>query len=101
MALALAAGLGILPNPRPYEGLLLAVACLGYLTLALVRRRIGFGRLTRSVILPMAALLAPVFAWMGYYNYRVTGRALEMPYMTYEKQYTVDRKSTRLNSSHL
>jgi len=37
----------------------------------------------------MAALLAPVFAWMGYYNYRVTGHALEMPYMTYEKQYTV------------
>ena len=88
-ALALAAGLGILANTRPYEGLLLAVACLGYLAVALARRRIGFGRLTRSVILPMAALLAPVFAWMGYYNYRVTGRALEMPYMTYEKQYTV------------
>jgi len=41
------------------------------------------------VILPMAALLAPVFAWMGYYNYRVTGRALEMPYVAYDKQYTV------------
>ena len=88
-ALALAAGLGILANTRPYEGLLLAVACLGYLTLAFVRRRIGFGRLTRSVILPMAALLAPVFAWMGYYNYRVTGRALEMPYVAYDQQYTV------------
>src|SRR5271154_1783638 len=30
-AVALAAGLGILANTRPYEGLLLAVVCLGYL----------------------------------------------------------------------
>lgn len=88
-ALALAAGLGILANTRPYEGLLLAAVCLGYLTTALFRRRIGLGRLTRSVILPMALLLAPVFAWMGYYNYRVTGHTLEMPYIAYDKQYTV------------
>jgi hypothetical protein len=88
-ALAMAAGLAILANTRPYEGLLLAAVCLVYLTLALFRRRIGFGRLTRSVILPMALLLAPIFAWMGYYNYRVTGHALEMPYVAFDKQYTV------------
>jgi hypothetical protein len=92
-ALASAAGLGILANTRPYEGLLLAIACLGYLTchltVAFARRRIGFGRLLRSVILPMALLLAPIFTWMGYYNYRVTGHALEMPYIAYDKQYTV------------
>jgi hypothetical protein len=88
-ALALAAGLGILANTRPYEGLLLSAVCLGYLIVALFRRKIGFGRLTRSVILPMALLLLPIFVWMGYYNYRVTGRALEMPYMAYDKQYAV------------
>ena len=80
----LAAGLGILANTRPYEGLLLAVVCLGYLTVVFVRRRVGL-----TLILPMALLLLPVFAWMGYYNYRVTGRALEMPYAAYDKQYTV------------
>jgi hypothetical protein len=88
-ALVLAAGLGILANTRPYEGLLLAAVCLGYLTVALIRRRIDLARLTRSVILPMALLLAPVFACMGYYNYRVTGHPLEMPYMAYDKQYAV------------
>jgi hypothetical protein len=88
-ALALAAGLAILANTRPYEGLLLATVCLGYLTIALFRRRIGLGRLSRNVILPMALLLLPVFAWMGYYNYRVTGHPLETPYLAYDKQYTV------------
>ena len=80
-AVALAAGLAILANTRPYEGLLLAVVCLGYL---IVRRRVGL-----RVILPMALFLLPVFACMGYYNYRVTGHALEMPYSTYDKQYTI------------
>jgi hypothetical protein len=89
VALALAAGLAILANTRPYEGLLLAAVCLGYLTIALFRRRVGLARLTRSVILPMSMLLLPVFAWMGYYNYRVTGHPLEMPYTAYDKQYTV------------
>ena len=83
-AMALAAGLGILANTRPYEGLLLAVVCLGYLTVVFVRRRVGL-----SLILPMALVLLPVFAWMGYYNYRVTGHVLEMPYSAYDKQYTV------------
>jgi hypothetical protein len=88
-AVALAAGLGILANTRPYEGLLLAVVCLGYLTVNFVRRRIGVARLTRRIVLPSALLLLPVFVWMGYYNYRVTGHALEMPYSAYDKQYTV------------
>jgi hypothetical protein len=88
-AVALAAGLGILANTRPYEGLLLAVVFLGYLTVTFVRRRIGLALLMRRVVLPMALLLLPVFAWMGYYNYRVTGHALEMPYSAYDKQYTV------------
>lgn len=83
-AVVLAAGLGILANTRPYEGLLLAVVCLGYLTVVFVRRRVGL-----TLILPMALLLLPVFAWMGYYNYRVTGHALQMPYSAYDQQYTV------------
>jgi hypothetical protein len=34
-------------------------------------------------------VLAPTFAGMGYYNYRVTGHSLEMPYIAHEKQYAV------------
>lgn len=88
-ASALAAGLAILANTRPYEGLLIAVICLGYLVWGLARLQFGILRLWRSVILPMALLLIPVFAWMGYYNYRVTGNGLELPYMAHEKQYAV------------
>jgi len=85
---ALAVGLAILANTRPYEGLLLAVVCLGYLGWATMRRRTGFAVMARSVVVPAIVVLAPAFAWMGYYNYRVTGSALEMPYMVYDQQYT-------------
>jgi hypothetical protein len=88
-AVVLAAGLAILANTRPYEGLLLAIVCLGCLGLALARRPIGMGCLARNVVLPAALVLIPVFAWMGYYNYRVTGSPLEMPYMAHERQYAV------------
>ncbi len=37
----------------------------------------------------MALLLIPVAAWMGYYNYRVTGHALELPYVAHDRQYAL------------
>jgi hypothetical protein len=88
-AVAFAAGVAILANTRPYEGLVLAIACSVILTVALVRRPLSMGQLWRAVILPMALLLVPVFGWMGYYNYRVTGNALEIPYVAHDKQYVV------------
>jgi hypothetical protein len=87
--LVFAAGLGILANTRPFEGLLLAAICVGYLSWSFARRKVGLRQLARTLILPAAALLAPVFGWMGYYNFRVTGHALEMPYVAHEKQYNV------------
>lgn len=89
VALAFAAGLAILANTRPYEGLVLAVVSSAMLAFALARRPVSIGRLCPAVILPMALLLIPVFGWMGYYNYRVTGHALEIPYVTHDKQYSV------------
>lgn len=83
--LAFAAGLAILANTRPYEGMLLALPCLLYLAYGLWRRRAG--GLLRSVVFPAAAVLIPVAGWMAYYNYRVTGNPWEMPYMEHERQY--------------
>jgi 4-amino-4-deoxy-L-arabinose transferase-like glycosyltransferase len=37
--------------------------------------------------LPVAFILLPAFIWMGYYNYRVTGDPLLMPYSLVDKQY--------------
>ena len=87
-AVALAAGLAILANTRPYEGLLLSTPCLAWLAWAAFRRHTAVLML-KNIALPLALALIPVFAWMGYYNWRVTGHALEMPYVAHERQYGV------------
>jgi hypothetical protein len=88
-ALAFAAGLAILANTRPYEGLVLALACSGWLAYAFASRPLGLRRLTKSVLLPAALLLVPVLAGMAYYNYRVTGNSFDMPLVEHERQYSI------------
>ena len=88
-ALAFAAGLAVLANTRPFEGFVFALVCSGYLVFEWVRDRAAIGMILRSAVLPMALLLIPVAAWMGYYNYRVTGHALELPYVAHDRQYAL------------
>lgn len=89
--LAAAAGFIILLNTRPYEGTLLTAAVL----LAFVRwpesksLRTRVSRLFRiDQILPTLVLLIAAFAAMSYYNFRVTGSPLSLPYIVHEKQYS-------------
>jgi hypothetical protein len=84
---AFAVGLAILANTRPYEGLVLAAACITQLAIQFAKSRTPLAPLVRGLILPAFLVLVPAFAWMGYYNYRVTGNALELPYTLHEKQY--------------
>lgn len=72
-------GLGfvILLLTRPYEGFLLAAP----VAFASVRRN-GI-----RALLPAAGIVAAGFLWTGYYDYRVTGHALRMPYQEYFAQY--------------
>jgi hypothetical protein len=81
-AVAFASGLAILANTRPYEGLVLAVPSTLYLGYVL-RLRIW------RVVVPAAAVLIPVAAWMAYYNYRVTGDPWMLPYVEHERQYAI------------
>lgn len=77
-ALPMAAGIAILMNSRPYEGLVFSIPiAIAFLT---VRPRI-------VAVAVLAALLIPVFAATGYYNRAVTGSALEMPFTEYARQY--------------
>lgn len=78
-ALAFAAGLAILANTRPFEGLVFALICSGWL----VFRSANLKR----ALLPMALLLAPVAVAMAYYNFRLTGHALELPYVAHDREY--------------
>jgi hypothetical protein len=87
-AAAMAIGLSLLAVTRPYEGLLLCVP-VGLATLFRLvrspRTRVFFS--LRRTFVPALAVLAPVALALGYYNYRVTGNALRMPYAEYSAQY--------------
>lgn len=88
--LVFAVGVAILANSRPFEGLL---ACLP-LSIVIIYwiiknfRKVGFRRrLFLKFIAPVAFILLLNFAWMGYYNWRVTGNCFKLPYSLYTEQY--------------
>jgi hypothetical protein len=80
-ALAYAAGLAVLANTRPFEGFIFAIVCSGWFVLRCPQ--------WKRAIPPMAALLVPVALAMAYYNFRLTGHALELPYVAHERQYAL------------
>ena len=86
--LAAIAGLGafLLSITRPYEGLVITLL-LGLLTLLFLRKsHIPY----RSILKAVAAfflVFVPGMLWLGYYNFRVTGHALRLPYMEHQSQY--------------
>jgi hypothetical protein len=86
----LGAGLAILANSRPFEGLI-AVVPAGVLILVwLVReRRVSVGTRLGRVVLPVVAVMAPTLAGMAYYNARVTGNPLTFPYLVEDRAHFV------------
>ncbi len=87
-ALLMGLGLAILANSRPYEGLVfslpIAVALFAWM---LGKSRPPLSVSLRHVILPICLLLGLTAAWMGYYNWRVTGNPLLLPYQVSQAQY--------------
>ena len=75
-------GIGLLANSRPYEGFLFSVPLALGLLVWTIRARAFF-----RILVPTMALALALVAWMGYFNYRGTGRATEMPYTANFKQY--------------
>ncbi len=71
-------GLVILAISRPFEG---AAFALPIMISLLLRPRLA--------LIATGALVALGAIWLGYYNYRVTHHALELPYFAYERQYAV------------
>jgi hypothetical protein len=88
-ALAYASGLAVLANTRPFEGFLFAAVSTGWLLFEWTRERQEISVVLRNAILPMALLLIPVAGWMAYYNFRLTGHALELPYVAHDRQYAL------------
>ena len=89
-ALLMGVGMAVLANSRPYEGLVLSIVLVGGLLSWMRRKESPGARIWLSrVVLPVALVLGLTGGWMAYYNLRVTGNALRMPYMVYEATYPV------------
>ncbi|MDF1551826.1 MAG: hypothetical protein P1P84_02130 [Deferrisomatales bacterium] len=81
----LAAGLGVLANSRPYEGLLAALPVAGVLIVWAVKR------VRRSGVSPVAPVFGALLGGLtlaaaatGAYNARVTGSPVQLPYWVHE-----------------
>ena len=88
--LMLGLGLAILANSRPYEGFLFSLPVAVWLLWWLV----GKTKSARPpqtpivrVFTPLAAILLLTIAFMGYYNWRLTGNALLFPHVLNSRTY--------------
>lgn len=87
-AALLGVGLVLFANTRPFEGLLtaiLAAAALGLWVIRVPRERLR-EVVTRAGV-PVAVVLVAGSAWTAYYDHRVTGDALVMPYQVWYRTY--------------
>ena len=87
-ALLLALGVALLALTRPYEGLFfclpVAIALLAWL---FARRGPSLGVALSRGLAPLLISMAALAAFLGYYNWRVSGNALVMPYQINQSTY--------------
>jgi hypothetical protein len=89
-ALLLGTGLAVLANSRPFEGLVASLPVAGVLLGWMVGKRCPPTRvLLRRVGLTILGILTCTAAAMAFYNFRVTGHPLHMPYLVHERTYMV------------
>lgn len=89
-ALLLGLGLAILANTRPYEGFLLSLPVAGWFVWWLTGKTKSsavLGTCVTQVLLPVIAVLILNAAFMGYYNWRLTGNALLFPHVLNTRTY--------------
>lgn len=82
----LCAGIAVVFFTRPYEGSVFAIAVLVLLTTQLWPKRRDLN--LRRLVLPCALVFSAVVAFQAYYDWRVTGSAVTLPYAVHERQYS-------------
>jgi hypothetical protein len=89
-ALLMAIGVALLGIARPYDGLLLCLPVAVYLGRWIFggKNRPSPALLLRRTALPLA-LIMTAGAWMAYYDYRVFGNPLTLPYTVNRSQYAM------------
>ncbi|MGC2388856.1 MAG: hypothetical protein WA621_05605, partial [Candidatus Acidiferrum sp.] len=89
-ALLLGLGIAILANSRPYEGFLLCIPAglyfLGWLA-GKIKSRDALRTRIRTALLPLSVCLLLTLAFLGYYNWRLTGNALLFPHVLNTRTY--------------
>ena len=84
------AGLAILANSRPFEGLLVSLPAGVFLFLHIINQRgQALWRSIRRIVVPIVIVLALAIVGMGFYNLRVTGNPPRMPYQIHEETYAM------------
>jgi hypothetical protein len=91
-ATIMAAGLVILADTRPYEGLLLSSGVAIALAAGMFGKRWPALRNSRmKVVLALALTMAPMVAWTCFYYYRVAGNPFRMTYVVNRETYAMGR----------
>ncbi len=83
----LAAGLALLANSRPYEGLIVSATAITTCFVWTFMHRRSRRLLRLKVVAPIIVVLSFCAVGMLYYNARVTGSALLLPYRADRQQY--------------
>jgi hypothetical protein len=85
------AGLAILANSRPFEGLLVSVPAGVFLFLYIIINQRGRALwfLIPRIVVPTVIVLTMTIVGMGFYNLRVTGNPLRMSYHIHEQTYAM------------
>ena len=87
-ALLLGIGMAILANSRPFEGLIFCLPFAVALLLWMLRSSSPPPRITiPKVLVPVIAVMLPTLAFIGYYNWRLTGNPLLTPHQLYTQTY--------------
>jgi hypothetical protein len=89
-ALLTGAGLAVLANSRPYEGLLFSLPTGAFLLTWMLSKRgpSKVGSVPR-IIIPIIVVLILTTMAMGFYNLRATGSAVTFPYQVHEETYAI------------
>ena len=91
-SLLLAIGGSVLLNSRPFEGIIaifFVLIVLGCKLLRQIKSREAVFTAFKKLLIPGAAVSCITISLMGFYNFRVTGNVLKLPYSVHHEQYFI------------
>lgn len=89
-AMLLGLGIAILANSRLFEGFLFCLPVAVYLAFWMFgKKSLGWRVNLTRVCAPLLLILIPTVAFMGYYNWRVTGKPFLLPYVVNDRTYSL------------